>query len=66
MKKSPHDPGLAQIDDLERTLVRAFDEKMVFHGIDVTEAARFRPGVVAQAAAVAARLRADYLARTPR
>jgi hypothetical protein len=65
MKKppAPLDPGLAQIADLEQRIVRAHDEKETLQGVDPAELARTRPAVVALAAAVAARLRAEHLGR---
>ena len=75
-RTSPHDavaansqhaanlPGLQQIDDLERCIVQAHDEKALL-GVDAAELARFRPGVVAQAKAVCDRMRDEYRARNP-
>ena len=60
--KTVDDPGLAQIDDLERRMVQAHDEKAQL-GVSAEEVARFRPDVVAQAKAVCDRMRAEHLAR---
>ena len=56
------DEGLARIDDLERAIVAAHDERVRL-GVSAEEVARQRPAVVALAAAVAGRLRDEYLAR---
>jgi hypothetical protein len=56
------DPGLQQIADLERDIVRAHDEKQLL-GVSADEVARQRSAVVALAERVCAILRAEYLAR---
>ena len=60
---SPRDPGLAEIEDLERCIIAAHDQRIDL-GASAEEVARFRPEVVAQAAAVCDQLRAEYLERT--
>jgi hypothetical protein len=59
-----NDAGLQQIDAYEAAIIRACDEKATFFGVDANEVAHFRPGVVAQAKAVCAKLRSEYRART--
>jgi hypothetical protein len=54
---------LQVIDDLERLIVQGFDERHAVIGTDSREVRALRPGVVALAKAVAARLRAEYSAR---
>ena len=62
---TPRDPGLAEIDDLERCIVAAHDQKIDL-GASAEEVARFRPAVVAQAAAACDQMRREYLARVKR
>lgn len=57
------DAGLRAIDDLERAIVAAHDQKGELHGISAAEVARFRPGVVALAKKVCDQLRAEHRAR---
>jgi hypothetical protein len=56
------DPGLQMIDDLERAIVLAHDQKVEL-GVSAEEVARLRPDVIAVAKAVCDRLRAEYEAR---
>ena len=59
------DPWLQAIDDLERQMIAAHDEKILL-GVSAEEVARFRPAVVAQARAIAAQRRLEYHARMHR
>lgn len=59
------DAGLQQIDDLERSIVAAHDEKVLL-GVSAEEVARFRRDVVELARNVANGLRADYLTHRPK
>ena len=61
-----NDPGLQQIDDLERDIVLAKEQTWTFNGVSPAEIARFLPAVKAQARAVCSRLREEYLARNGR
>ena len=54
------DPAIA---DLEARMVRALDERAVWHGLSEDEAAQERRVGVAQARAVCDRLRAEHRAR---
>jgi hypothetical protein len=58
------DPGLQQIDDLERDIVLGKEQVWQVNGVSAEEIARQRPGVVALAKAVTDQLRAEYRARS--
>lgn len=57
------DPGLEQIDDLERDIVLGKEQLWRVNGVSEAEIARFLPDVVAQAKAIGDQLRAEYRAR---
>jgi hypothetical protein len=59
------DPGLEQIDDLERDIVLGKEQLWTANGVSAEEIARERPAVVALAKAVTDRMRAEYRARSP-
>jgi hypothetical protein len=59
----PVDPDLAAIDELERRIIKAHDDKAAF-GVSAAELARQRPDVVRLARAVADQLRAEHAARS--
>ncbi len=59
----PVDPGLQQIADLERNIVKGSDERWAVFGVSLEEIERVRPAVVRLAKAVADRLRAEHAAR---
>jgi hypothetical protein len=56
------DAGLQQIDDLERDIIQAQDEKVLL-GVSAGEVERERPSVVQLAKAVTDRMRAEHLQR---
>jgi hypothetical protein len=63
-QRAPVDPGLAAIDQLERCIVRAHDDKSLY-GASAEEVKRFRPAIVAQAKAITDQMRAEHRARNP-
>lgn len=63
MATKQRDAGLQAIDDLERSIVAAHDQKISL-GVSAEEVARFRPVVVQQAKTACDQMRADYRART--
>jgi hypothetical protein len=63
-RTSPSDAGMQQINDLERAIIAAHDERPSLYGVDAAEIARERPAVVALAKLVADRLRSEYRERT--
>jgi hypothetical protein len=58
-----HDPGLAQIDALERDMVLAKVQTWEWNGVSAEEIARYKPDLIALARNVTDRLRAEYLVR---
>lgn len=60
------DPGLEQIDDFERRMIAAHDERWASYNIPAEEVARVRPGVVQLAKTICDRLRQEYTARSQR
>ena len=61
--RPPEDPGLAQIDELERPIVLGRVQLLEWNQVPADEAARERVAVEKIAAAVCDQLRQEYLSR---
>lgn len=62
--RTPRDAGLALIQRYEAAVIESRMERLDGAGLDAADVARERAAVIALAATIGERMRADYLART--